>query len=227
MRPINQNQPVTEAVLDSLREAICTGSLPPGERLIQNDLAQRLGVSRLPVHEALQQLKQDGFVIETGRRGLVVSPIEPDFAIQLFELRAALDRTAAINAARLRRSADEARGLAIIERGRKGLASRNLAAIAAADEAFHTLIYQIAANPLIAATSLRNWHHVRRAFLMLTTVTPELAIFWEDHTAILNAVMRGNETLAGELSWDHSARTGQLYAAQLRQRAAVPKTAAE
>jgi DNA-binding GntR family transcriptional regulator len=227
MRQINQNQPVTEAVLDALREAICTGSLQPGARLIQNDVAQQLGVSRLPVHEALQQLKQEGFVTETGRRGLVVSPIEPDFLMQLFELRAALDRTAAINAARASRAADEARGLVIIERGRKGLASRNLAAIAAADQAFHSLIYQIAGNPLIAATSLRNWHHVRRAFLMLTKVTPELVLFWEDHTAILDAVTSGNETRAAELSWDHSMRTGQLYADQLRQSAAARQAAAE
>jgi DNA-binding GntR family transcriptional regulator len=227
MRQINPNQPVTEAVLDSLREAICTGSLQPGERLIQNEVAERLGVSRLPVHEALQQLRQDGFVIETGRRGLVVSPIEPDFVMNLFELRASLDRTAAMSAARSRRSGDEARGLAIIERGRKGLAGSTLTAIASADKAFHSWIYQIAGNPLITSTSLRNWHHVRRAFLMLTEVTPDLARFWEDHTTILNAVIRGNETLAGELCWDHASRAGLAYAAKLRRRAEVAATAAE
>jgi DNA-binding GntR family transcriptional regulator len=91
MHPLNPAQPLTVATYESLRESICTGALPPGEQLIQRELANRLGVSRLPVHEALQQLRQEGFVVETGRRGLVVSPLEPDFMLQLFELRAARD----------------------------------------------------------------------------------------------------------------------------------------
>ena len=219
MRQLNTAQPLTTAAYESLRESICTGVLPPGERLIQSELADRLGVSRLPVHEALQQLRQEGFVIETGRRGLVVSPLEPAFMLQVFELRAALDRTAGRSAARARRPADEARGLAIVERGRKGLASRSLIAIANADHAFHGLIYQIGGNPLITAAAERNWHHVRRAFLTLVTVTPELAVFWEDHAAILRAVMDGDEDLAGELCRDHSMRSGLSYSAELRRRA--------
>ena len=219
MRHLNSAQPLTTAAYEALRESICTGALQPGERLIQSELAERLGVSRMPVHEALQQLRQEGFVIETGRRGLVVSPLEPDFMLQLFELRAALDCTAGRSAARARRPADEARGLAIVERGRKGLAARNLVAIASADYAFHGLIYQIGGNSLISATAERNWHHVRRAFLSLVEVTLELAVFWEDHTAILRAVMDGDEDLAGELCGDHSTRSGLRYSAELRRRA--------
>ena len=218
MRHLTSPQPLTAAAYEALRESICTGALQPGERLIQSELAERLGVSRMPVHEALQQLRQEGFAIETGRRGLVVSPLEPDFMLQLFELRAALDRTAGRSAARARRPADEAPGLAIVERGRKGLAARNLGAIASADHAFHGLIYQIGGNPLIAAAAERNWHHVRRAFLSLVEVTPELAVFWEDHTVILRAVMDGDEDLAGELCWDHSVRSGLSYSAELRRR---------
>jgi len=55
--------------------------LAPGERLTQTELAARLGVLRLPVHEALRQLRQEGFAIETGRRGLVVSPLDADFLL--------------------------------------------------------------------------------------------------------------------------------------------------
>ncbi len=218
MRQLNPSQPITAATFEALREAICTGDLSPGERLLQSDLAQRLGVSRLPVHEALQQLRQEGFVTETGRRGLVVSPLDPEFLSQLFELRATLDRTAAMSAARFRRPGDSARGLAIIKRGRKGIAVQSLGTIAAADLAFHSLIYQIGGNPLIADTAQRNWHHVRRAFLLLVTVTPELARFWEDHTAILDKIMQGDEEAAGHLSWEHSIRSGLTYAAELQRR---------
>ncbi len=219
MRQLNPAQPLTAAAYESLRESICTGALAPGTRLIQSELADKLGVSRLPVHEALQQLRQEGFVMETGRRCLVVSPLQPDFMLQLFELRAALDRTAGRSAARARRPADEARGLAIVERGRKGLAGRSLIAVANADHAFHGLVYEIGGNPLITATAERNWHHVRRAFLTLVEMTAELAVFWEDHAAILRAVMDGNEDLAGDLCWDHSIRSGLSYSAELHRRA--------
>ena len=225
MRLLSPAQPLTAAAYESLRESICTGALMPGARLIQSELAEQLGVSRLPVHEALQQLRREGFVTETGRRGLVVTALDPDFLLQLFELRAALDRAAGQAAARARKPGDETRGLAIIERGRKGLANRSLTAVASADSAFHNLIYQIAGNPLIAAAAQGNWHHVRRAFLMLVEVTPELAIFWEDHTAILRAVMDGDEARAGELCWDHSIRSGLSYSAELRRRAEAPDEA--
>jgi DNA-binding GntR family transcriptional regulator len=222
MQLISPGQPLTVAAYEQLRELICTGALMPGTRLIQSELAEQLGVSRLPIHEALQQLWRDGFVTETGRRGLVVGALDPDFLLQLFEMRAALDRAAGQSAARARKPGDEARGLAIIERGRKGLAKRSLTAIASADSAFHSLIYQIAGNRLIAAAAQANWHHVRRAFLMLVEVTPELAIFWEDHTTILRAIMDGDEARAGELSWDHSMRSGLSYSAELRRRAETP-----
>lgn len=219
MRQISTAQPLTVAAYEALRESICTGALAPGERLIQTELAARLGVSRLPVHEALRQLRQEGFAIETGRRGLVVSPLDADFLLQLFEFRAALDRTAGRSAARARRPPDETRGQTIVERGRKGLSSHNLLAVAGADHDFHALIYQIGGNPLIAAAAERNWHHVRRAFLTLIESKPELILFWEDHTAILAAVMAGDEDRAGKLCWDHSIRSGLSYSAVLRSRA--------
>jgi hypothetical protein len=61
---------------------------------------------------------------------------------------------------------------------------------------------------------------------MLVEVTPELAIFWEDHTANLRAVKDGDVTRAGELSWDHSIRSGLSYSAELRRRAEAPDAAA-
>jgi len=140
MRQINPAQSLTAAAYESLRESISTGAPPPGARLIQSELVEQLGVSRLPIHEALQQLRQEGFTIETGRRGLVINPVDPDFTLQLFELRAALDRTAGRAGARAGRPSDKARGLAIVERGRKGLANRSLTAVAGADYAFHNLM---------------------------------------------------------------------------------------
>jgi DNA-binding GntR family transcriptional regulator len=82
---------ITDTVYETLREAICDGVLAPDTRLIQDELAERLGTSRQPVHLALQQLRKEGFVTEAGRRGLVVAPLDRAFAAELYEMRAALD----------------------------------------------------------------------------------------------------------------------------------------
>lgn len=227
MRQIAPIRPLTQTTFESLREAICTGAIAPNERLIQHELATQLGTSRLPVHEALQQLRREGFASETGRRGLVASPLDAVFLENLFELRAALDRTAAMSAARKRSPKDKALGMAIIARGRSALAARRLRDIAAADFEFHDLVYRIGGNPLIAMTAGRNWHHVRRAFLLLSDVTPELVEFWEDHTTILHAISIGDEAEAGRLSAEHSIRSGLAYSAILNEEVAAPQDAKE
>ncbi len=108
MRQINPGPHIGEAVYEAIRDAICDGILQPDERVVQDELAQRLGVSRQPVHQALQQLKREGFLTETGRRGLVVAPLDLDFARQVYELRAALDGPAAVAAAAHATPADKA-----------------------------------------------------------------------------------------------------------------------
>ena len=72
-------------------DAIAAGLLAPGERLTQEVIAERLSVSRQPVSHALQVLKRQGLVIEHGRRGLLVAPIEPGRMRDLYQLRAAVD----------------------------------------------------------------------------------------------------------------------------------------
>ena len=99
MQPLENVADVTVGVYEAILDAICDGRLAQGQRLIEGDMAQRLGVSRLPVHQALKQLHREGFLAETGRRGLVVAEIDGTFAREIYELRAALDSAAAVTAA--------------------------------------------------------------------------------------------------------------------------------
>src|SRR5918911_768248 len=86
---------LTEQVYQRLLYAICDGELAPGARLTQEELAATLGVSRQPVLQALRLLKKDGFVIDAGRRGLQVAPLEAQAITQVYEVRAVLDGLAA------------------------------------------------------------------------------------------------------------------------------------
>jgi DNA-binding GntR family transcriptional regulator len=195
---------IGETVYEAIRDAICDGVLQPDERVVQDELAQRLGVSRQPVHQALQQLRKDGFLVEAGRRGLVVAPLDMDFARQVYELRAALDGPAAVAAALNAGPDDRAAGEQIIRAGRAAVADGDLGAMAAADYAFHNFIYDLGGNTLIAATARNNWHHVRRSIMLLAKKPTKLGPFWDEHEAILGAVVSGDSVAAGQLARSHA-----------------------
>ena len=78
-----------------LREAIVSGQLPPGGRLIQERLAQELGISRTPLREALLRLEQQGLVASAGRRGLAVASLSPEIVLDTMDVRGNLDTLAA------------------------------------------------------------------------------------------------------------------------------------
>jgi DNA-binding GntR family transcriptional regulator len=86
-----QRQTTVTLVADELRRRIMSGTLPEGHQLRQEALAAELGVSRIPIREALRQLEAEGFVVIASHRGAVVSKLSPDEIIELFELRIRLE----------------------------------------------------------------------------------------------------------------------------------------
>ena len=95
MEPLRMVPNLIEQVHDRLVDAIADGTLAPGERVTQEELADHLAVSRQPVSHALQLLKRQGLVVEHGRRGLSVAPVDPTRLRDLFQLRAAIEGLAA------------------------------------------------------------------------------------------------------------------------------------
>ena len=86
---------LVERVYGAVLDAISDGSLPPGQRITQEDLARQLAVSRQPVLQALRQLKTDGFVQDAPGRGLMVAPLDARWMRNVYQVRGALDRLAA------------------------------------------------------------------------------------------------------------------------------------
>jgi DNA-binding GntR family transcriptional regulator len=215
MRQILPGPQIAESVYEAIRDAICNGRLQPDERIVQDELAHRLGVSRQPVHQALQQLRKEGFLTETGRRGLVVAPLDLDFVRQVYELRAALDGPAAMAAARKATPADKAEGERIIRAGRAAVADGDVAAMATADYAFHDFIYTIGGSTLIAQTARMNWHHVRRSIMLMAKAPTKLGPFWDEHEAILGAVVTGDAEAAEQLAHHHAFASAKAISAKI------------
>ena len=126
-------------------DAICDGTLKPGERLTQADVAERLNVSRQPIHNALLVLKAQGFVQETGRRGLCVAPLDPALFEAIYQFRSAIEPLAVRLATARMTPADLARGHVLIAQGMKAVKEQGGAAVRA-DMAFHSWIYDLSGN---------------------------------------------------------------------------------
>lgn len=211
---------LTEQVYQRLLHAICDGEPAPGARLTQEELAAALGVSRQPVLQALRLLKKDGFVIDAGRRGLRVAPLEAQAITQVYEVRAVLDGLAAHRAALAQTQLDPT----VIAAGRTAAAGQRVGPMIDADMQFHHAIYAASGNPLIAATANQHWHHIRRAMgAVLQTVGLRHAV-WDEHEAILQAINSGAADQAERLAREHCERAGDHIATQLtRQVRALPE----
>jgi len=202
---------LAEQVYQRLLNAICEGELLPGARLTQEELAAALVISRQPVLQALRLLKKDGFVIDAGRRGLRVAPLEAQAIAYVYDVRAVLDGLAARRAALAHVQLDPQ----VIAEGRTAVAGQRIGAMIDADMRFHHLIYTASGNPLIVETANHHWHHIRRAMGVVLQTVGMRRVVWDEHEAILRAINRGDAERAERLSRAHGERAGHHIVAQL------------
>ena len=204
MRHLTLERSLTDRTYEAILDAICDGELPAGARINQDALAERLNVSRQPVVQALALLKVQGFVRESGRRGVAVAPLDTDSISHLYELRSALDGAACRGAA-VRGGADaRAWGPQLIADGRAAVASGSVKRMIEADMRFHRFLYELSGNPIIAETAALHWHHVRRLMGGYLQHYRVRASVWDEHEAILNAVMRGDGAAAEKHARSHA-----------------------
>src|ERR1700722_3194825 len=114
MIPVTLTPNLTDQVYARILEAIIDRSLLPGQRVTQNELAERLGVSRQPVSHALHLLHRQGLITKSGRRGFEVTQLDPERIRQLYEVRGAIDALAAKLAAE--RAESDSAGRAQLEK---------------------------------------------------------------------------------------------------------------
>ena len=216
--PDVQTQPtLVEQVVNAIISEIVDGELPSNSRLIQDELARAYGVSRQPVQQALLLLRERGLVREAPGRGLIVSPIDPEFARKLYEVRAMLDGLAGRLAAE--RGAERAKieGPAYLDAGRAAVASGSLHAQIEADMKFHAFINELSENSLIGETTAPHWPYLRRVMgevLRDDAQMPQLIL--GEHVAILDAVIAGDGDRAEALSREHISRAAKIFVQRLQ-----------
>jgi len=186
-------------IASRLRRAILSGELAAGQRLSEVELAERLGVSRTPVREALRMLEQEALVVASPRRGVEVVRLSAADAADLYELREALDGLAARRLA-AGAGAEVIAGLADnLDRTRRALERKDMDAFLELNVAFHEMIASCSGNrwldrfvPVIRMT-IQMFHPV------LAKQVERAWQAWEEHEQIYRAV-RGGDAQGAERS---------------------------
>jgi DNA-binding GntR family transcriptional regulator len=199
-------------------EAIIDRTLPPGHRIRQHELAEKLGVSRQPVSHALHLLHRQGLVAESGRRGFEVTQLDPHRIRQLYEVRGAIDALAARLAAERAKTdaVRRARLEAAMRAGRAEGAKAPLSRLIALDVDFHSAIHALSGNPAIEEMIAPQWPHMRRA---MATVLAELDYresAWAEHEAIATHILSANGSAAEAAALAHALRAGQMIEERLK-----------
>ncbi len=208
---------LVDQVYRALLDAISEGSLAPGQRITQEDLAEQLAVSRQPVLQALRLLKNDGFVMDAPGRGLLVTPLDATLIGKVYQVRGALDALAARLAAGFRYRIDPR----LIEQGRKVVrqvtGGKHIQAMIDADMAFHNAIYAGSRNPLIEQSAQLHWRHLRRVMGAVLQQTGQRDAVWDEHQAIADAIAAGDADRAARLIETHSLQASDNLARELTQ----------
>ena len=122
MKTIAPQPNLVDQVKEALLEEVLSGRIKPGERVIQEQIAQALGVSRQPVQQAFLLLRNQGLFEEAVGRGVVVAHLNPKHVRDVYDIRAAIEGMACRRAANLVTDAQIAQGHALLDAGRKGVA---------------------------------------------------------------------------------------------------------
>lgn len=192
-----------EIVSDEIRAMILSGELAAGERLYEDRLAERLGVSRNPVREALRELESTGLVEVIARRGAYVTNFEPERARQILELRQVLEAYAAELAARNRTDDDLKEMRHCLEQGRAAAAADDLVTAATYHREFHKLIERASQNEYLEPTVGPLRHQTELVFSRLANTRGVLS--WDEHDRLLDAIERHDAEEARAATLDHMA----------------------
>jgi len=199
----NDYKPLREVIFDTLREAIIIGELKPGERLMEVQLAEKMGVSRTPVREAIRKLELEGLVNMIPRRGAHVADLSVKDIMDVLEVRASLDGLAAALAAS-RITDDELKELKQVQIQFANYVEKdNLQGSIRKDVEFHDIIYRASRNDKLMQiiSNLREQIHRFRVIYLKDYISPKDII--KEHAEIYDAISARDEEAALKVAQMH------------------------
>ena len=190
---MNEYLPLRDVVFNTLRQAILRGELKPGERLMEIQLANKLGVSRTPIREALRKLELEGLVNMVPRKGAEVADITEKSLRDVLEVRKALEELS-VQLACEKITEEEIEELKrVAERFKDTLDDQDVTKIAEADVAFHDVIYTATDNQklILLLNNLREqMYRYRVEYLKKEEAYPQLIA---EHEELIDNISKRNK----------------------------------
>jgi DNA-binding GntR family transcriptional regulator len=208
--------PLRDVVFKTLRQGILTGELKPGERLMEIHLANKLGVSRTPIREAIRKLELEGLVTMIPRRGAEVAQITEKSMRDVLEVRKVLDKLS-VELACERITEEEKEKLGEAGQGfEQAVAAGDFANIAKADVVFHDIIVEASRNMrLIQMVNNLAEQMYRYRFEYIKDASRHQRII-EEHRQIYEGIISGDKEAAGAASGTHIDNQEQSIICQIR-----------
>lgn len=217
MKTLALQPKLAEQVQQAILAEIAAGKLQPGERIIQEQIAHELGVSRQPVQQALLVLRNLGVLRDAPGRGLQVAPLDLEHVRHMYDVRAVIEGLAFRKAAERNARRAAAEGPALIEAGRRAVTTGQVGEMIAADMAFHDFVYALSGNPLVAPAMETHWTNTQRVMGEVLMRDEKPRDIWDQHEALLAALVAGDGDRAERLARQHILLAADFMIARLTQ----------
>jgi len=198
-----------EAALAAIRQAISRGDLKPGQRLVESDIAEQMGISRAPVREALRQLETAGLVVSAPHRGTFVAEVSATDLWEIYTLRAAIERLAV----RLVTEKASAEMLAQLQQAVADMAQAaregDLARLAALDMAFHETLCRASGHSRLLVAWLSMIAQIRIFIDLTNTLYLPADEVVDLHTEVVEHIKNGRAEEAGRSLARHILDVGE------------------
>ncbi len=192
---MNAYLPLRDVVFNTLREAILKGELQPGERLMELQLAAKLGVSRTPIREAIRMLEQEGLAVTIPRRGAEVAKMTEKDMNDVLQVREALDELAVSIACELITEEELEKLTEAVKNFEAVIGTKNIKQIADADIVFHDIIYQASRNPKLVAILNNLREQIYRYRIQYLKDEKNYQNLLDEHREILEGLMKKDKEL--------------------------------
>jgi DNA-binding GntR family transcriptional regulator len=202
---------IRDNTLKELREAILDGKLKPGERLIERDIAGKLGISRTPVREAIRKLELEGLVTQVLGKGVVVAKISFEEVIEIYNIRAVLEGLAAKLAAEKINLQIRNKLKMLISEMETAIRNDDQDKMSRLNTEFHEVIYKSARSPRLYQM-LSNMSEYVEKFAKTGYKWPgRISEATKEHEQIAEAIIDRNGSLAQQFAIAHIDRSKDIY----------------
>jgi DNA-binding GntR family transcriptional regulator len=194
---------LVDLAAESLREDVLSGTLAPGERILLDAVASELGMSNIPVREALRTLATEGLVVAMPNRGYVVAAATVEDLDETYRLRMMLEPLAVRLAVPRLSEADLDRAEGLLDALDDAFAEEDWPSYRVHHREFHFGIYERSNSPWLVRLTEMLWLNTQRYQRMTTRISGELEERAKEHRNILDACRRGAADDAADLTHDH------------------------